>query len=166
MIDIRELERQAKGLDRQIKKYYADEEKRRVQKNEEKYVGRCYKVIDGSSTIYYKILSGLTNNTYCYMHCMQFKLPIVTSFEPEYRFIDTKKFTYEFYGDFLEFEYATIKIPLHKDKPNYTEISVEEFENALREYGKQLIDVSRDDFSMSGQYFKKINELSISKEGV
>lgn len=89
------------------------------------------------------------------MHCIQFKLPIIINFEPGYRFVGTKKFAYEFYGDLLEFECAIISIPLHKDKPNYDEISVEEFEDALREYCKQLIDISRDDFSMSSPYFKK-----------
>lgn len=155
IIDIRELEEQAKELDRQIKRYYADEEKRRIQKNEDKYVGKCYKVIDDKSTTYYKILSGLTDNTYCYMHCMQFELPVVINFKPEYRFVGTKKFAYEFYGDLLEFEYANIKTSHQNDKPKYAEISVEEFEYALREYGNQLIDISRDDYSMSSQYFNK-----------
>src|SRR5574344_1549690 len=123
IIDIRELEEQAKELDRQIKRYYADEEKRRIQKNEEKYVGKCYKVIDDKSTNYYKILSGLTDNTYYYMHCMQFKIPVVTNFKPEYIFVDTKKFAYYFYGDLLQFEYTNIKTSHQKDKPKYVEIS-------------------------------------------
>ena len=89
------------------------------------------------------------------MHCMQFKLPVITNFKPEYRFVSTKKFAYDFYGDLLEFEYANIKTSHQKDNPKYVEISVEEFEDALREYGNQLIDISRDDYSMSSQYFNK-----------
>ena len=154
--NIKELEKKRDELDRKIKQHYADEERKRVQRNEEKYVGKCYKVENNSSTVYMKILSGLTNNTYCYMHCMEFKLPINPGFKPIPRMHNNNKFEYGFMGDILEFDDVLIKpISYGNDTVNKRiEITVDEFENALQEFGRQLIDISREDFTLNSKYFR------------
>lgn len=154
--NIKELEKKRDELDKQIKQYYAEEERERIQRNEEKYVGKCYKVENNGSTLYMKVLSGLTNNTYGYMHCMEFKLPINPEFRQILRMNNNRKFEYGFMGDILEFDDIMIK-PIFYDKGStnkHVEITIDEFENALREFGKQLIEISREDFTLNGKYFR------------
>lgn len=154
--NIKELEKKRDELDKQIKQYYAEEERERIQRNEEKYVGKCYKVENNGSTLYIKVLSGLTNNTYGYMHCMEFKLPINPEFRQILRMNNNRKFEYGFMGDILEFDDIMIK-PIFYDKGStnkHVEITIDEFENALREFGKQLIEISREDFTLNGKYFR------------
>ena len=154
-INIKELEEKHNELNNKIKQYYEDEERKRIQQNEEKYVGKCYKLENNGSTTYMKILSGLTNNTYCYMHCMKFKLPIEPRFKNNFRMNDYRKFHYEFTDDVLEFDDILIKeIPYDKGMTKRIEITVDEFENALNEFGKQLIKLSRKDFTMNGIFFR------------
>lgn len=113
--NIKKLEEQRQELDKKIKQYYDKEERERIQRNEEKYVGKCYKIENNSSTVYLKILSGLTNNTYCYMHCMEFKLPINPEFKQISRMNLNKKFEYGFMGDLLDFDDICIKpLPAYK----------------------------------------------------
>ena len=154
--NIRDLEKQRYELDKKIKQYYEKEERDRIHRNEEKYVGKCYKIYDGESTVYIKILSGLTNNTYCYMHCMEFKLPINPEFKQISRMNFNKKFEYGFMGDLLDFDDISIKpLPFDEELINKRiEITIEEFENALKEFGKQLLELSREDFTLSGKYFR------------
>ena len=154
--NIKKLEEQRQELDKKIKQYYDKEEKERIQRNEEKYVGKCYKIENKSSTVYLKILSGLTNNTYCYMHCMKFKLPIDPEFRQISRINNNKKFEYEFMGDVLEFDDILIKQHRYDERitNNRIEITIEEFENALKEFGHQLIELSREDFTLNGKYFR------------
>ena len=45
--NIRDLENQRHELDKKIKQYYEKEEMCRIRHNEEKYVGKCYKIDDG-----------------------------------------------------------------------------------------------------------------------
>ena len=52
--NIRDLENQRHELDKKIKQYYEKEEMCRIRHNEEKYVGKCYKIDDGESTVYIK----------------------------------------------------------------------------------------------------------------
>lgn len=154
--NIRDLEKQKCELERKIKQYYEKEEKEIIQRNEDKYVGRCYKVIDGDSTFYYKILSGLTNNSRCYMHRMKFKLPVDVEFKPVPRMNYVSKHEYGFYGDIIEFDEKVIK-PIHIFKDEYdthVEITIEELEDALRELGKQILEVSREDFTLNSKYFR------------
>ncbi len=153
---IKELEKKRNELDKKIKQYYAEEERERIQQNEEKYVGKCYKIEDNGSTLYMKIVSGLTNNTYCYMHCMEFKLPVNPDFKHISRMSNNNKFEYGFMGDILEFDDVLIKpISYGNDTTiKRTEITVDEFENALQEFGKQLIEISREDFTLNSKYFK------------
>lgn len=153
---IKELENKRDELDKQIKQYYAEEERKRIQHNEEKYVGKCYKIENNGSTIYMKILSGLTNNTYCYMHCMEFKLPINPGFKQISRINYNNKFEYGFMGDILEFDDVLIK-PISYDEGivnKRIEITIDEFENALKKFGNQLLELSREDFTLSSKYFK------------
>lgn len=154
--NIKELEKKRNELDKKIKQHYAEIERERIQQNEEKYVGKCYKVENKGSTVYMKILSGLTSNTYCYMHCMEFKLPIDTKFRPISRMSNNNKFEYGFMGDILEFDDILIKpIPYNEGVVNKRiEITVDEFENALQEFGKQLIEISREDFTLNSKYFR------------
>lgn len=157
--NIKDLEKKRDELNKKIKQYYVEEERKRIQQNEEKYVGKCYKVENKGSTVYMKILSGLTNNTYCYMHCMEFKLPIDPGFKQIFRINginDNKIFEYGFMGDILEFDDILIKpIPYDKGSANdRIEITTDEFENALKEFGNQLLEVSREDFTLNGKYFK------------
>lgn len=153
---IKELEKKRDELDKKIKQYYAEIERERIQQNEEKYVGKCYKVEDKGSTVYMKILSGLTNNTYCYMHCMEFKLPINPGFKPISRMHNNNKFEYRFMGDILEFDDVLIKpISYGNDVANKRiEITSDEFEDALQEFGRQLIDISREDYTLNSKYFR------------
>ena len=157
--NIKDLEKKRDELNKKIKQYYVEEERERIQQNEEKYVGKCYKVENKGSTVYMKILSGLTNNTYCYMHCMTFKLPINPEFKQIFRINginNNKIFEYGFTGDVLEFDDILIKpIPYDKGSANdRIEITTDEFENALKEFGNQLLEVSREDFTLNGKYFK------------
>ena len=154
MEDIKQLEQERKELDEKIKQYYIDEEESRIKNNEEKYVGKCYKIINDKETIYFKFISGLTNNTHCYMHRMLFKLPIDLEFKLVYRTPNTNrnKFEYEFYGDILDFSDESMEPIGHHD--HRIEISIEEFEEALMEFGKQLLEVSREDFTINSKYFK------------
>lgn len=154
--NIKELEKKRNELDKKIKQHYAEIERERIQQNEEKYVGKCYKVENKGSTVYMKILSGLTSNTYCYMHCMEFKLPIDPKFRPISRMSNHNKFEYGFMGDILEFDDILIKpIPYNEGVVNKRiEITIDEFENALQEFGRQLIEISREDFTLSSKYFK------------
>lgn len=152
MEDIKQLEKKRQELDKKIKQYYIDEEKSRIKNNEEKYVGKCYKIKNEKETIYFKFISGLTDNTYCYMHRMLFKLPIDLEFKLAPRMSNGHKFEYEFYGDILDFSDALIK-PIENN--NRIEISIEEFEEALMEFGKQLLEVSREDFTINSKYFKE-----------
>ena len=154
--NIKELEMKRDELDKEIKHYYAEEERKRIQHNEEKYVGKCYKIENSGSTIYMKILSGLTNNTYCYMHCMEFKLPINPGFRQISRMNNNRKFEYGFMGDILEFDDISIK-PISYSSGSINdriEITIDEFENALKEFGKQLLELSREDFTLNSKYFK------------
>lgn len=153
--NIRDLENQRHELDKKIKQYYEKEEMCRIRHNEEKYVGKCYKIDDGESTVYIKILSGLTNNTYCYMHCMEFKLPINPEFKQVSRMNLNKKFEYGFMGDLLDFDDICIKpLPVYKKIINKrVEITIKEFEDALKEFGEQLLKLSREDFTLNGKYF-------------
>lgn len=154
--NIKELEKQRDELDRKIKQYYKDEEAERIKRNEEKYVGKCYKVIENNSTEYYKILSGLTGNSHCYMHCMFFKLPIAPRFEPVLRMHYGSKYEYSFKGNIIEVEEMTVESHTYKieDDEEFEEITIEEFETALQEFGQQLIELSREDFTMNGEYYK------------
>lgn len=154
--NIKELEKKRDELDKKIKQYYTEEERERIQRNEEEYVGKCYKVKNGDSTTYFKILSGLTNNTYCYMHCMEFKLPIDHGFKPISRMNSNKKFEYGFMGDVLNFDDILIKqLPYNKETINERiEITIEEFEDNLKEFGNQLLKLSREDFTLNGKYFR------------
>ena len=155
--NIKELEKKRDEIDKQIKQYYAEEERKRIQRNEEKYVGKCYKIENNGSTIYMKILSGLTNNTYCYMHCMEFKLPINPGFRKIFRMNNNRKFEYGFMGDILEFDDVFIKpIPHSNESVNKRiEITIDEFENALKEFGNQLLELSREDFTLNSKYFEE-----------
>ena len=64
------------------------------------------------------------------------------------------KFNYFFQGDIITFDYFSILNDFKQNK-KVIEITVKEFEQALEELGKQLILVSRDDFTMNGKYFIK-----------
>ena len=156
--NIKELEEKRNELDKKIKQYYIEKERERIQQNEEKYAGKCYKIENKSSTIYMKILSGLTNNTYCYMHCMKFKLPIDPNFKHLLRMNNNNKFEYVFNGDILEFDDVSITPISHsynKDTVGRTvKITIEEFENALQEFGRQLVSISREDFTLNSKYFR------------
>ena len=154
--NIKELEKKREELDKKIKQYYAEEERERIQQNEEKYVGKCYKVENKGSTVYMKILSGLTNNTYCYMHCMKFKLPINPDFKHIFRMHNNNKFEYGFMGDILEFDDVLIKpISYGNDTVNKRiKITVDEFEDALQEFGRQLIEISREDYTLKSKYLR------------
>lgn len=154
--NIKELEKKRDELDKKIKLHYAEEEKERIQQNEEKYVGKCYKIRNNDSTIYMKVLSGLTNNTYCYMHCMEFKLPIDPGFRQIFRMNNNRKFEYGFMGNILEFDDILIKqIPYDKESTNKRiEITIDEFEKALKEFGEQLIEISKEDYTLNSKYFR------------
>lgn len=157
-VDIKELERQKKDLELKIKEHYINEKHDRIKRNEEVYAGRCFKIVDGDETVYFKCLSGLINNTYCFMHCMRFVLPINSGFKHKIMFYEYDKFDYIFDDNLLCFDEMAIKPSSSFDVNNIKdaeEISVEEFENALKEYGRQLIEVSRDDYTMNGKYFKE-----------
>ncbi len=152
--DIKELEKQRREIDLKIKQYYDDREQNRIKNNEEKYVGKCYKYEEYGETFYFKILSGLTSNSYCYMHRIIFKLPVNPKFKLNYRMHDISKFDYCFQNDVIEFDKMSIINNSHRNETDkYIEITVEEFEQALEELGKELILVSRDDFTMNGKYF-------------
>lgn len=153
--EVRELEKQKEQLNIKIKQYYEEEELNRIKNIEAKYAGKCYKYEEYGEIFYFKILSGLTSNSYCYMHRMIFKLPVNPKFKLNYRMYDISKFDYCFQNDVIEFDKMTIKNSSHRNEMDkYIEITVEEFEQALEELGKQLILVSRDDFTMNGKYFK------------
>lgn len=153
--NIRDLEKQKYELERKIRQYYEKEEKEIIQRNEEKYVGKCYKVIDGDSTFYYKILSGLTNNPRCYMHRMKFKLPIDLEFKNVSRMNYVNKHEYGFYGDIIEFDERVIKpLPILNKYDISVEITIEEFEDALKELGRQILEMSREDFTLNSKYFR------------
>lgn len=155
--NIRDLENQKHELERKIRQYYEKEEKENIQRNEEEYVGKCYKFKDGDSTFYYKILSGLTNNSKCYMHRMIFRLPIDLEFKNVSRINYSSKYEYGFYGDVVDFDERPIKpLPIFRKQYNaHVEITTEEFEDALKELGKQLLKASRDDYTMNGKYFNE-----------
>lgn len=157
--EVRKLEKQRCEIDNRIKKYYEDREIARIKNNEERYVGKCYKYTENNSTFYFKVLSGLSNNTYCNMHRMVFALPVNPRFRLNYNIHNFNNYDYRF-GDIIEFD-TEFNIPRpfnykrHKnDEEKYIEISVQEFEEALNEFGKQLIGLSREDFTMDSKYFK------------
>lgn len=153
--DIKELEKQHDELERKIKQHYKSEERERIKTNEEEFVGRCFKVELNKSTFYYKILSGLTGNPYCYMHRMSFWIPVDPKFRPAFRMHGGSEYEYKFREDIIEFDDVLVKATGQnmKNKED-VEISIEEFEAALSEFGKQLIKLSRKDFTMNGEYFK------------
>jgi hypothetical protein len=156
--DIKELEKQKEELELKIKEYYKDEEGARVKRYEEEYAGKCFKITDGNETVYMKCLSGLSCNTYCFMHCMRFVLPINVGFKRALTINRDTKYNYVFDDNLLCFDEMTIKTSSSFSINNIKyaeEIPVEEFEAALKEYGRQLIEVSRDDYTMNGKYFKE-----------
>lgn len=153
--DIKELEKQRDELERKIKQYYKDEEKERIKRHEDEFVGRCFKSELNDVTLYYKILSGLTGNSYCYMHRMSFWLPVDPGFRPVLRMHGGSEYEYKFSEDIIEFDDTLVK-NMTENGEN-VEISVEEFESALAEFGEQLIELSRKDFTMNGEYFNKYN---------
>ena len=157
-VDIKELEKQKKELEIKIKEYYKNEECARVKRNEEEYAGKCFKIVDQNETVYMKCLSGLSPNTYCFMHCMRFVLPINVGFKHHIIMNGDHKYDYIFDDNLLCFDEMTIKDSSSFGFNNIKdaeEINIEEFEAALKEYGRQLIEVSRDDYTMNGEYFKE-----------
>lgn len=151
-MNIRELEQQRAEIDQKIREYRIKEEKERIIQNEKEYVGKCYKLENENGyTDYYKCLSGLTNSS-LYYHCMMFCLPVKSGFKHKLR-LQRNDFDYEFNDNMLSFESVPIKNL--KGLNACTEISVEEFESALKEYGRQLIEISRDDYTMGGKYYKE-----------
>ena len=154
--DVKELEKQKREIESKLKKHYDNETAERIKNNEKKYVGKCYKTVHKTFTEYMKCLSGLTNNSYCYMHCMNFILPVNVGFRHSMSITNNSKYDYYFDDDLLCFD--EMKIQGERVVNNIKEaeeISVEEFEAALKEYGRQLIEVSRDDYTMNGKYFKE-----------
>lgn len=152
--DIRELENQRRKIDYKIQQYYEDEQRNHIKINEELLVGKCYKYSQYGETTYFKILSGLTNDTYDHMYRMMFRLPANPMFRLNMSIHGINKFNYFFQSDIITFDDFSILNEL-KQNEKVIEITVKEFEQALEELGKQLILVSRDDFTMNGKYFIK-----------
>lgn len=153
-MNIRELEQQRAEIDQKIREYRIKEEKERIIQNEKKYVGKCYKIEKDNHIIYLKCLSGLTDSSYNYMHCMKFILPVESGFKHKLR-LQRNDFDYEFKDNLMEFDSMSINQISKRNNDGRIEISVEEFESALKEYGRQLIDISRDNYTMSGKYYKE-----------
>lgn len=153
-MDIRELEQQRAEIDQKIREYRIKEEKERIIQNEIEYVGKCYKIEKDNHIIYLKCLSGLTDSSYNYMHCMKFILPVESGFKHKLR-LQRNDFDYEFKDNLMEFDSMSINQISKRNNDERIEISVEEFESALKEYGRQLIDISRDNYTMSGKYYEE-----------
>lgn len=153
-MNIRELEQQRAEIDQKIREYRIKEEKERIIQNEIEYVGKCYKIEKDNHIIYLKCLSGLTDSSYNYMHCMKFILPVESGFKHKLR-LQRNDFDYEFKDNLMEFDSMSINQISKRNNDGRIEISVEEFESALKEYGRQLIDISRDNYTMSGKYYKE-----------
>lgn len=153
-MNIRELEQQRAEIDQKIREYRIKEEKERIIQNEIEYVGKCYKIEKDNHIIYLKCLSGLTDSSYNYMHCMKFILPVESGFKHKLR-LQRNDFDYEFKDNLMEFDSMSINQISKRNNDERIEISVEEFESALKEYGRQLIDISRDNYTMSGKYYEE-----------
>lgn len=168
--EYKSLENQKWEIISQLNKYHELQNAIKIQKNEEEYVGKYYKIdieydyTHYKETRYIKVLSAINKTPYS-IWTMDFVLPISAKFEHRLQMNGTEKFDFCFNDEdliwFEDYSVADFKTP------NCIEITKEEYESAYTKLMNEIIELSNKTYLLTdifgGEYARKIKQLSLQQ---
>lgn len=168
--EYKSLENQKWKIISQLNEYHELQNAIKIQKNEEEYVGKYYKIdieynyTHYKETIYIKVLSAINRTPYS-IWTMDFVLPISAKFEHRLQMNSTEKFDFCFEDeDLIWFEDHAVA---DFKTPNCTEITKEEYESAYTKLMNEIIELSNKTYLLTdifgGEYARKIKQLSLQQ---
>lgn len=168
--EYKQLENQKWEIISQLNKYHELQNAIKIQKNEEEYVGKYYKIdieydyTHYKETRYIKVFSAINKAPYS-IWAMDFVLPISAKFEHRLQMNNTEKFDFCFNDeDLIWFEDHSVT---DFQTPNCTEITKEEYENAYNKLMNEIIELSNKTYLLTdifgGEYARKIKQLSLQQ---